>query len=158
MLGEHDTSVREGPERRYKIKRKWTHPNYTNVGGQSHYDFRLLELAEDVELSRQICPVCLPDGGTDDQYVNAEAMVSGWGKSEWGAEELSKTLQLAFVNVTESCGQYTGMKSHHLCASGRNEQDEIADTCTGDSGGECIDLDQHQMIAESRHAATVLHL
>ncbi len=151
-LGEHDISVREGPERFYTISRTVTHPNYRKIRGKAQYDFRLLELTEDVELSKEISPACLPRDARD-KYEDQRAIVSGWGALEV-AGRLPNKLQYANVRVHEQCGDYVDIKAHHICASGRNDNDEITDTCQGDSGGECNGLDEHfnQMRARSRHA------
>ena len=54
----------------------------------------VLKLSQPIEFSRNIRAVCLPPKDPSEDYVGLEAIVSGWGTTEydgWGSEVLLET-------------------------------------------------------------------
>jgi hypothetical protein len=68
-----------------KAKRVIEHPNYQPRTFEN--DLALIELDGSVQFERYIQPICLPERG--DQFIDAEAYVSGWGLLSIGMFDIS---------------------------------------------------------------------
>ena len=136
VLGEHNRSLHEGPERKFRVTRLIRHPAYKTTDDTIKYDFALAELSERVTFSRAISPVCLP-GNKNEQFVNAKAVIAGWGTPFVDIPENPPVPFYADLKVStnEDCGNYVNISGCHMCATGINRYGEISDSCKGDSGG-----------------------
>src|SRR5439155_24690064 len=101
-------------------------------------DIALLELSEPVTYREHIIPICLPE--KNDNFTGDKAMVTGWGRTQYGVPQAPGMLQKVEVEVldTEECQQWmkgVGRRetifSNMICA-GYKEGGK--DSCQGDSG------------------------
>ena len=120
ILGEHNLTFIEGPEKRFNIKRIVPHPNYFLLGGNPQFDFSLVELTVDIRFTREISPVCLP-GLNSELFAGSTAIASGFGELEFQGKT-PKALNYAKMKVlgNSDCGNNSNILEHHLCASGRH--------------------------------------
>lgn len=137
-LGKHDLlSYTEPGQQTAEVAAVRLHPDYSHGAAYAN-DIALLALAEPVQLTRQIRPVCLWDsGGTDtDSLVGKIGAVPGWGKDDSGA--ISNEIRVANMPIVsqETCLRsnvfYHSFTSNTtFCAGFRNG----TSVCNGDSGG-----------------------
>ncbi len=95
ILGEHnlkteemvaiDSSFVETEPVIRRVKRIIVHPKYQPRTLEN--DLALIELDGSVQFERHIQPICLPERG--DQFIDAEAYVSGWGLLSYGMFDIS---------------------------------------------------------------------
>ncbi|KAF0296009.1 Trypsin-1 [Amphibalanus amphitrite] len=113
------------------------HPSY-NSRTLSH-DFSLLKLSQTIDfssLSNQVAPACLPSGG---DFVDVDAIVSGWGTLSSGGSRPSVlqdvTVQtMSNAECTSDLGQGQ-IDSSMICA---DVDAGGKDSCQGDSGGPLV--------------------
>lgn len=74
MLGEHNRAVEEGTEKMIDVAEIIIHERYNR--SVTDNDMALFRLAEDVQYSRSIKPICLP---RDDVTDNMMCITAGWG-------------------------------------------------------------------------------
>ncbi|XP_057374920.1 trypsin-1-like [Daphnia carinata] len=95
-------------------------------------DIAILTLESPVTYSKDVSPICLPSVGLNDQFVNKDAAIIGWGTTKSGGT-LPDVLQQATVKVLNNvkCKEsYPRLFNSMLCASAPR-----TDSCQGDSGG-----------------------
>lgn len=117
----------------YAVDKIIVHENYNkSVSGVN--DIALIKLAQPVEPSARIRPICLP--GPQDSYIGKYGTVAGWGVLTHGGD-LSSTLQEVSVRILslDECQkiftQYKkNINSKSVCAGGQKGKD----ACQGDSG------------------------
>jgi hypothetical protein len=65
------------------IEKKIPHENYNPQASSQHNDIALLRLAQDVQYTNYIRPICLPvkENLRADKLVDKTLNVAGWGKS-----------------------------------------------------------------------------
>ena len=109
------------------------------VQEEDDLDAAVIILDHQVVWSRyeHIRPVCLPNGGSIEKFVNRSATVSGWGDT--GEDESSQVLRKAKLNVwtPEQCNDDSvygsNFTANMLCAS--DADGGHMDSRQGDSGG-----------------------
>lgn len=115
------------------------HPEYHQPSRDRH-DIALLRLAQPVDITEFVSPVCLPDPERDagDALEGLRPTVSGYGRTERG--DYSDQLLKVSVPVwpQENCTVVIGRRGRQigedqLCAGGEPGADK--DSCSGDSGG-----------------------
>ena len=99
-------------------------------------DFALLEI-DCIDFTEEIRPVCLPRDDGDD-YVGANATVTGWGSTESGySADVLKEVEVSVISNVACQRQYRGtvhkITDYMLCAWAPGK-----DSCQGDSGGEIV--------------------
>lgn len=127
-----------------KIQRVITHESYIPTSPNQYHDIALIRLAEAIEYTEFIRPICLPfsDHLRKIDMTKLRFYVAGWGRTEVSArsDTLRKILVPGFD--TQKCSaQYKGehifITSNQLCAGGINGKD----SCTGDSGAALMTVD-----------------
>ncbi|NWV53517.1 OVCH2 protein, partial [Daphoenositta chrysoptera] len=116
-----------------------THPSFSETTLDS--DIILLQLAEPLEFSPSVLPVCLP---AEEEVPQPSRMcvVTGWGASEEDREKGKKLQQLEVpILALDICqSYYTNLPNkvtrRMICA--RFPLEEGKDSCTGDSGGPLV--------------------
>ena len=113
------------------------HPKYN--AETSDFDFGIIKLSEPVAFSSTVYPICLPEKGyqSADQYVDRDALVTGWGRLQFGGQVASilqkvtvKTLSNIACQNTEYGADKTTITQRMICATNPGK-----DSCQGDSGG-----------------------
>jgi len=136
VVGDHDVTQGDG-EQRVSVASWTSHPNY-NSNNQDH-DIAIIQLAEPVQFSDSVAPVCLPPSSSSN-YDGATATATGWGTLSSGGS-LSSILQEVDLTVltNSECSQPPNIYSsgqisnNMICASGPGK-----DSCQGDSGGPLV--------------------
>jgi len=114
------------------------HPNYNPKNFTN--DISVVVLKEKVELGPKIGRICLPSPQMD--YSGKTAVVSGWGRIEYGGNASPTLLETTVKVMTNAAcqtltngpyGQY-GLTDDMVCAYGDGERD----ACQGDSGGPMV--------------------
>jgi len=139
VFGEHDfMNPSESKIISRGVEEIKVHPHYGD-GRTFNNDFALLKLMEavDFELHRNIRPICLPKDPKK-TYEGENAIVSGWGKTEYEETKASDVLLERNVTVmsNERC------KKHPFYLQGGGITDSMMCTppavCRGDSGGPLV--------------------
>ena len=148
-MGDHDLYIKGDGEKYFSVSSWVSHPKYN--ARTTDYDYSIITLKNPIDFSVSAMPICLPknklEGGED-------AIVTGWGTTEYGAGKTPRYLQEARVTVLTARDCTAGDKlytssditSRMLCAAEPGK-----DACQGDSGGPLIALevkpsspDEHQ--------------
>ncbi|XP_055356764.1 transmembrane protease serine 6-like isoform X2 [Paramacrobiotus metropolitanus] len=120
---------------------KVVHPNFAEGSAGANYDYCILFLGEEVQLSPQVQPICLPRPGL---VANPGEVCTATGcgsTAQWTGQgahsvELPKQLQvvnLTIVNGSQCTKNYDTISPQMLCAGIPNK-----DACQGDSGGPLV--------------------
>ncbi|XP_068177209.1 ovochymase-2 [Antennarius striatus] len=129
-------------EKCYKVDGIIRHERF--VYEQDHnditHDIALVHLAEPVNMTREISPICLPMSGAL-LPPGKHCFVTGWGdeKGNW-MPEVSKKLNQAALPVIDfkTCSKpaywWDTVRPSMICA-GYESPDELKSACQGDSGG-----------------------
>ena len=138
-LGEHDISrTSDGRHVDIQISRVRNHEGYSQSTLKN--DISILTLSSPVRfVPNRIAPICLPDTRGQNLLNRRDPVITGWGSTRVGGGTV-QTIQQASIPLesTTSCNRkYQGVSrpitignADQLCAGeGRT------DTCTGDSGG-----------------------
>ncbi|XP_053685995.1 trypsin 5G1-like [Sabethes cyaneus] len=121
-----------------KVGRKLKHPKYDSTS--IDYDFALLELSENLQLTDAVSPVNLPE--QDESVVDGACLqVSGWGNTQ-NAVKVSKTLKatnVPAVNQEQCAKSYAsfGKVTPRMICAGFEKGGK--DACQGDSGGPLVE-------------------
>ncbi|KAJ8673960.1 hypothetical protein QAD02_005222 [Eretmocerus hayati] len=113
------------------IEQQITHPKYGKPTAFSN-DIALLRLDHEVEMTRFVQPICLPQNPNPSEIYWA----SGWGQTESQSQsDVKLKVKLPYVDY-EKCAKLYATKHFYLgdgqmCAGGSFG----SDTCKGDSGG-----------------------
>ena len=137
-VGDHDISVEGDGEENFHVQSWVSHPQYNLA--TTDYDYAIITLSKPIQFSDSAMPICLPSrpltGGE-------EAIVTGWGTTEYSTSKYPDVLQEASVTVLThtQCTTNTYYAPHKvtrrmLCAA---ETDK--DACQGDSGGPLITME-----------------
>ncbi|XP_043273178.1 CLIP domain-containing serine protease 2-like [Venturia canescens] len=151
-LGEYDTStdrdcVPDGdgsevcaePTVTVRIAEAIVHESYRPNARDQQNDVALLRLAENVQFTSYIQPICLPAGSDLAQKL----WVAGWGKTETKSESSVKLkLGISPADPSACAERYrnagVNLGRSQLCAGGQRGKD----SCRGDSGGPLMSFDR----------------
>uniref|UniRef100_A0A2C9GV95 CLIP domain-containing serine protease n=1 Tax=Anopheles dirus TaxID=7168 RepID=A0A2C9GV95_9DIPT len=145
-LGEFDTTtttdcqndVCADPVRDVLINDHIVHPDYYKENGADYNDIAMLQLAESVEFTEFIQPICLPltPAARSVDHTGKYVTVAGWGQTENSSSSTKKLHLQVPVLSNEACAE--AFSTVHLeiiptqvCAGGEKGRD----SCRGDSGG-----------------------
>jgi len=148
-IGQTDLDREEDILARADISKVTIHEDYqkkfSNTLGPVH-DIAIVTLDRDIT-SRRVTSVCLPSPSSP---IPNPGVVAGWGKTTQGKDgDTERKLQFAYLDtysVTECQGKYDKLlrgratvliNENMLCAGNKK-----ADTCSGDSGGPLLAMDQ----------------
>jgi hypothetical protein len=135
IVGEHDTSTDEDEQELIEVEQKIIHPEYNQNTFDN--DFALLTLAEPVNWSREVKPICFPIGEPQ-QYEGIQATVSGWGTLTANSGQLQNVLHKVdvFTQTNQQCvGDSTVFTSSRITSNMICAADQGRDSCRGDGGG-----------------------
>lgn len=143
-LGEHDLDI--DTETRHvdvNIVRMTRHPQYNSRNG--HSDIAVLYLANDVQFTDTIGPVCVPDKVSFESrsLIGYTPFVAGWGRTKEGGESANilQEVQLPILANNQCKERYR--TQNRLISEDQFDEATICagvlsggkDTCQGDSGG-----------------------
>ncbi|CAK1545399.1 unnamed protein product [Leptosia nina] len=135
-LGDVDLSREDEPSRpvTMRVVAVRAHEQFSRVG--FYNDIAILVLADNVQKSKYVIPICLPTGDVArQQFDGAVATVVGWGTTRYGGGESSKQLEAKLpVWRNEECDRayFQPITDTFLCAGYARGG---VDACQGDSGG-----------------------
>jgi len=137
LLGAHDNSKNEPTQKRVKIKKIFVNPKFSST--KLNNDITLLKLAEAVNYTDAISPVCLPAATDLDDPAGTNGVCTGWGSTREGGSTVKKLMQVVLPIVDhEVCKtEYAGfggpkIDDTMICAGYKQGG---KDSCQGDSGG-----------------------
>ncbi|GLV32017.1 tracheal-prostasin [Carabus blaptoides fortunei] len=130
VVGQHNRRAHDGIE--LPIRRMILHKEFYSHKTHDETDIALIKLAEPIEFSNIVTPVCLPKEQA--LYDNEFGTVAGWGMKQFNTTTVD-ILRQTFVKVlSKNDCRNTPMRpyinSRVLCAYFDN-----TDACQGDSGG-----------------------
>ncbi|XP_075708039.1 transmembrane protease serine 12 [Rhinoderma darwinii] len=134
VFGVNDILNPDKDKQTSQIKQIITHKNFDTKTMDN--DLALLELANPVEYTDYIQPVCLATGVLHLDPLT-QCFITGWGTTSSGGES-SDILQEAQIDriptsLCNSSGWYNGLVTDNMICAGF--EDGGVDTCQGDSGG-----------------------
>ncbi|XP_045504262.1 clotting factor B-like isoform X1 [Colias croceus] len=135
-LGDVDLARDDEPSRpvTLRVTAVRAHEQFSRVG--FYNDIAVLVLAENVQKSKYVIPICLPYGDlARKQFDGSVATVVGWGTTRYGGGESSKQLEAKLpVWRNEECDRayFQPITDTFLCAGYARGG---VDACQGDSGG-----------------------
>jgi len=122
------------------------HPKYGQLDRGLAYDVAILTLSRPVEFTKTLLPICMPDPNKD--YSNADATLTGWGRTIGHEESPSQTLLTTSMPTMslEECqleiNKHVGYDVSQVHASVICTKTPGTSGCHGDSGGPLITLEQ----------------
>merc|ERR1711936_382989 len=141
-LGEHNikADIENHRAKKIAVERVIKRPDYDT--NSVNNDIALLRLAEDVEMTSNIVPACLPTSSSQ-QYAGWQALVSGWGTTSTGgatSDVLKETSQTILANTAAECVQGAGGPGSTAAVPGTKlcAYKQGTDSCQGDSGGPLV--------------------
>ncbi|XP_075984801.1 proclotting enzyme-like [Anticarsia gemmatalis] len=135
-LGDVDLARDDEPSRpvTLRVTAVRAHEQFSRVG--FYNDIAILVLSENVQKSKYVIPICLPQGELNrQQFDGSVATVVGWGTTRYGGGESSKQLEAKLpVWRNEECDRayFQPITDTFLCAGYARGG---VDACQGDSGG-----------------------
>ncbi|XP_059051682.1 clotting factor B-like [Achroia grisella] len=135
-LGDVDLARDDEPSRpvTLRVTEVRAHDQFSRVG--YYNDIAVLVLAENVQKSKYVIPICLPTGDlARQQFDGSLATVVGWGTTRYGGGESTKQLEAKLpVWRNEDCDRayFQPITDTFLCAGYARGG---VDACQGDSGG-----------------------
>lgn len=125
-----------GPPTDVAIEETVAHKGYNPLNPSQHNDIALVRLAQPVQFSRFVKPICLPFDFSPNYEVGDKFDVAGWGKTEIGTDSQVKLKVKVPVRPKSDCIQRyqregLSIGSDQFCAGGEKGKD----SCKGDSGG-----------------------
>ncbi|KAL0868211.1 hypothetical protein ABMA27_007747 [Loxostege sticticalis] len=135
-LGDVDLARDDEPSRpvTHRVTAVRAHEQFSRVG--FYNDIAVLVLADNVQKSKYVIPICLPTGELSRQLFDGSlATVVGWGTTRYGGGESSKQLEAKLpVWRNEDCDRayFQPITETFLCAGYARGG---VDACQGDSGG-----------------------
>ncbi|XP_050679532.1 proclotting enzyme-like isoform X2 [Leptidea sinapis] len=134
-LGDVDLSREDEPSRpvTLRVTAVRAHEQFSRVG--FYNDIAVLMLAENVQKSKYVIPICLPHGMSYNQFEGSAATVVGWGTTRYGGGESSRQLEARLpVWRNDDCDRayFQPITDSFLCAGYARGG---VDACQGDSGG-----------------------
>jgi len=133
----------EPGEKILKLSEIHVNPKFNRL--QLKYDTSVLKLAEPVEFTDHISPVCLPTKQDEEQPAGGTGVfLTGWGKTRAGSRDdptipIGKELQQLGIPVLskEKCRSVVGgISDVLLCFGGPDHKGKSS--CFGDSGGPAV--------------------
>merc|ERR1719278_728429 len=141
-LGEHNikADIENHRAKKIAVERVIKRPDYDT--NSVNNDIALLRLAEDVEMTSNFVPACLPSSSSQ-QYAGWQALVSGWGTTSTGgatSDVLKETSQTILANTAAECVQGAGGPGSTAAVPGTKlcAYKQGTDSCQGDSGGPLV--------------------
>ncbi|KAJ8880312.1 hypothetical protein PR048_016778 [Dryococelus australis] len=137
ILGAHDIQIVEPSQKSFSSNVIHIHPQWSRETAQN--DVALIKLPRSIVYNANIQPVKLPGRSQLTQnFANAQATVSGWGRTSDASNAISSVLRyLSQPVITNTVCRiaYPGVIiDSHLCVSGTGGKS----TCQGDSGGPLV--------------------
>ncbi|XP_053615918.1 proclotting enzyme-like isoform X2 [Plodia interpunctella] len=135
-LGDVDLARDDEPSRpvTHRVAAVRAHEQFSRVG--FYNDIAILVLADNVQKSKYVIPICLPSGADlSRQFDGHLATVVGWGTTRYGGGESTKQLEAKLpVWRNEDCDRayFQPITATFLCAGYARGG---VDACQGDSGG-----------------------
>jgi len=139
-VGDHNRMEADG-EIVFEVSSYKAHESYRYPS--LDYDFAILTLSRDIEFSKEVSPVCLPDSNGLDEH--SQTIVSGWGRTYGGGRASDNLLDITVTTMTnEVCklnikeNGYTPseLTDRMLCGAAPG-----VSGCQGDSGGPWVTRD-----------------
>jgi len=142
-LGEHNRKENtEADEIQVNVAEMIRHGQYD--AGTTDYDFALLKLTDKIDFVTHphIRPICLPAPGSNNNYNDYVAVVTGWGVTEDGTtSDYLREVDVTVMTNSECNTAYTStgysITQQMICAAEANNLGG-KDACGGDSGGPMI--------------------
>ncbi|XP_038054447.1 uncharacterized protein LOC119726712 [Patiria miniata] len=144
-LGDHDSTVIEDSEMKFRVSRIVLHEDYRRDSFDNDFafdndnDIALLELDPRVpEFTEYICPICLPKLRLSERLLvpGEDARIAGWGRIIFRGS-YPRYLREVYVPIVPevTCRESAGslLTGNMFCAGFR--QAAQGDACQGDSGG-----------------------
>jgi len=142
-VGDHNIMKEDG-EIVFEVSSYKAHESYRYTSAD--YDFAILTLSRDIEFSKEVSPVCLPDSEGLDEH--SQTVVSGWGFSP---KRLSNVLlDITMTTLTNDvCKQK--LRENGLSSSTITDQTLCGEApgvsaCRGDSGGPWVTRDGNNYV------------
>jgi len=143
------TSSTENGEVVSQVSEVQIHPKYRGIVNNQApiYDTALLKLANPVEFTDHIIPVCLPKQGQALPTAGTSLTFTGWGRTEnsifSGVATKLQQVNMPLV-ATDKCAEFVGESwDENIIYCGGFEEPGKA-TCNGDSGGPSVHLTNGQ--------------
>ncbi|XP_066914259.1 uncharacterized protein [Clytia hemisphaerica] len=134
-LGEHERGKVDTGEQTPKVKRIINHEMYRLAPGTNSFDFALLELETEAQITDNVRTICIPKKHSGTDFDNQICDITGWGTTSEGGSG-ANILQEASVRVypqPECVGNYGSRIGDSMFCAGY--RDGGVDACQGDSGG-----------------------
>uniref|UniRef100_A0A7M5WXS8 Peptidase S1 domain-containing protein n=1 Tax=Clytia hemisphaerica TaxID=252671 RepID=A0A7M5WXS8_9CNID len=134
-LGEHERGKVDAGEQTPKVKRIINHEMYRLAPGTNSFDFALLELETEAQITDNVRTICIPKKRSGTDFDNQICDITGWGTTSESGRG-AKILQEASVRVypqRECLGNYGSRIGDSMFCAGY--RDGGVDSCQGDSGG-----------------------
>lgn len=134
-LGKHDLSKNESGSLSVTPKEILIHPSWNTSSESYDADIALLILANPIEYSTSIFPICLWNKPSEPRHTSG--MIIGWGKAKFGGnyEDKPREVDLAII-LNEQCflksTRLTAISSERTFCAGNPELGRAV--CSGDSG------------------------
>jgi len=138
-VGDHNRMKEDG-EIVFEVSSWKTHESYSIESVD--YDFAILTLSRDIEFSKEVSPVCLPDSKGLDEH--SQTVVSGWGRTSGNGRGSDVLLDIEVTTMTNDVcqstireyGWPTIITDRMLCGAAPG-----VNGCRGDSGGPWVTRD-----------------
>lgn len=132
-IAEHDFSVHNDCAFSADVSEIIRHPGYNST--TYNFDYSVLVLANEIQCSAFVSPVCLPDVSDDPEFYDDKSAVAvGWGATNASTGAMPDILQHVSIRTmgNAECSRAYGslITENMICAGGQGK-----DSCYGDSGG-----------------------
>jgi len=137
VLGSHDMDKSESSRVLHDVELIIKHENYNARTVKN--DIALIKLKKPVAFSSKISPVCLPAKSFTDALYNENAIVMGYGTTEFqgiGTRVLND-VELKVESYTD-CKKYGGIYDRLVTKDNICTLTQLKDACQGDSGGPLV--------------------
>ncbi|KAF2902747.1 hypothetical protein ILUMI_03437 [Ignelater luminosus] len=121
-----------------EVEERIVHTSFDSDDKNAYNDIALLRLKKEVNYTRFIQPICLPQLTKlrKKDFEGKKAVVAGWGRTEKKWESDVKLKVALPIRSNENCSKIyqqheINIQSSQICAGGEKGQD----SCQGDSGG-----------------------
>ncbi|XP_068171912.1 trypsin-like [Antennarius striatus] len=135
VLSEHDLSLDEGFEQKFKASLIIKHYRYRSWSFNN--DIMLIKLDRPAIMNSRVALASLPDPNAPPLADLADCSVSGWGVTHMNNKQLSPVLRSVSVNIFSNCWYYYYFRvtNNMICAGSLFGG---KDSCQGDSGGPLV--------------------
>jgi len=140
-VGDHNIKKGDG-EIEFEVSSSKVHESYNGTVSLD-YDFAILTLSRDIEFTKEVSPVCLPDSNGLDEH--SQTVVSGWGTTSGNGRASDVLLDIEFttmtnevckLNIRENGYSPSVITDRMLCGAAPG-----VSGCQGDSGGPWVTRD-----------------